>query len=352
MSDPPRINPFSGPRLGIALNGAVHPKSRKPPNIKSYADKLLRVSKKAPEVLVKVSGSGKKPGQILAHMTYITRNGKLEAENERGEKIDGVEQVKEVFAEWGFDTSKASTRQRAQTVNIVLSMPQGTDPKAVFAASRDFAKEQFGDNHQYLLALHIDTKQPHVHLSVKAQGFDRTWVKRSKADLQEWRERFAQKLRTQGVEAEATPRRARGVVRKAQTQPMHHLAKEPKRSRVIGAKVEEAIREIDGQKPASDRPWERAIVERQHKVRGTYAQIETDLRAARDDVSKKAADQLAGFLKTLPPIETERSKLKRQLAAVMESGRIPEDKQPQQGVKSGCGAAIEPPDRTEDGKER
>ena len=336
----PSLNPFALSSLGLALEGPARPKSRKAPDIKTYAAMLKRVAKKAPEVVVKVSGSGKRSGHILAHMTYITRNGKVEAENERGEKIKGLEEVKEVFAEWGFQVND-SERRRAQTINIVLSMPQGTDPQAVLAASRGFAKEQFAENHQYLMALHTDTKQPHVHLSVKAQGFDLTWLKRSKADLQQWRERFAQKMRDQGIEAEATPRVARGVIRKSKTQPMHHLAKEPKRSTVVKAKVEDAIREIDGQMAHRDRPWEQAIVERQRQVRDAYAAVARELRGARDGVSRQAAGQLAEFLKGLPPIETERAKLRRQLEVVMEGGRSTEGEQAKQAAKPGQGTPID-----------
>ena len=340
MSNLPTINPLTESGLGLAFDGAVRAK-RKAPDIKSYAAKLARVAKKAPEVVVKVSGSGKKPGQILAHMTYITRNGKVEAENERGEKIDGLAEVRQVFAEWGFDTSKASTRQRAQTVNIVLSMPEGTDPEAVRSASREFAKEQFGANHQYLMALHTDTKQPHVHLAVKTQGFDMTWLKRSKADLQAWREGFAQKMRDQGIEAEATPRRARGIVRKAATQPMHHLAKSPKRSTVIKAKIDEVIRDIDSKQPDAVQPWERAIDARQQQVRSVYVQFEQELRSAKGAESQKAADQLAGFLKGLPPMETERAKTKRQLATVLESGRMPQTEQSQAADRTVSGGLID-----------
>lgn len=347
----PSLNPFALPSLGMALDGPAKPKSRKAPDIKSYAAMLTRVAKKAPEVVVKVSGSGKRSGHILAHMTYITRNGKVEAENERGEKVKGLEEVKLAFAEWGFQLND-SERRRAQTVNIVLSMPEGTDPQAVLAASRGFAKEQFGENHQYLMALHTDTKQPHVHLSVKAQGFDMTWLKRSKADLQEWRERFAQKMRDQGVEAEATPRVARGVTRKGKTQPMHHLGKEPKRSIVIKAKVDDAIREIDGQKAPRDRPWEFAILERQRKVREAYAAVAQELRGAHEQVSRKAADQLAEFLKGLPPVETERTKLKRQLETVMEGGRSPEAEQAREAAKSGRGAPIDGLDKGKGGREK
>ena len=324
MSPPRPFDSFAGPSLGLVLDGAVHTVKRKTPDIKSYAAKLARIAKKAPEVLVKVSGSGKSPGQIRAHMDYITRNGKLEAENERGEAIHGAADVKATFEQWGFDIEKVTTRQRAQTVNIVLSMPEGTDSAAVLDAARGFAKSQFAGNHQYLMALHTDTKQPHVHLSVKAQGFDLTWLKRSKADLQQWRDRFAQKLRDQGIEAEATPRRARGVVHKAATQPMHHLAKQPKRSTVLAAKVDHAIREIDGQIELKDRPWERATEARQQQVRSLYSEVEHSLRSRGDDTSRHAASQLIAFLNTMPPIETQQSMLKRKLEATL---HVAKDKQ-------------------------
>lgn len=331
------LNVLSVPSLGIALDGAVRLKRKKTPDIKDYskagggkkgghAAKLLRVLNKAPEVMVKVSGSGKGHGHVLAHMTYITRNGKIDAENERGEKIDGVEEVKEQFDQWGFDANN-SERKRAKSVNIVLSMPQGTDPNAVLWAARKFAQEEFSQNHQYLMVLHTDTDHPHVHLAVKAQGFDMKFLKRSKADLQAWREMFAEKLRDQGIQAEATPRRARGVAQKGKSQPMFHMAHgkdkngnpRSKGSLVIKQKIDGAIRELDGQTRVEERPWERAIAERQTKVRNAYADLEQRLRAAPDNESRQAADKLAIFLKGMPPLETERTRLARQLVQVIEA---------------------------------
>ena len=325
----PSINPLRVPALGIALEGPVKPKRGKPASIRSYAGKLTRVAKKAPEVLVKVSGSGKSRVHSLAHLTYITRNGKLKAENERGEKIEGLEEVKEVFKEWGFQTPGNSERKRAQTVNVVLSMPKGTDSHAVQQAAREFAREAFADNHQYLLAFHDDTDHPHAHLAVKAQGFDLSWLKRTKADLQDWRESFAQKLRDQGVEAEATPRRARGVVQKPQTQAMRHLVQE-KRSKVFRAKVDEAMRDLTTPEKALPRPWETAIRTRQQQVRKAYVDVASDLAKSRDEVSRGAAAQLQAFLKSLPPLETERHRLRRELVPVLEGqGRGVEPRTPQ-----------------------
>ncbi len=311
----PELNPLLVARLGIALEGPVRPKRHRPDPITAYAAKLQRVVSKAPEVVVKVSGSSSGPGKTLAHLTYITRNGKFEAENERGGKILGREQVHEAFAEWGL-LARNTTRRRAHSVHVVMSMPEGTSAEALWNAARGFAAEHFAGNHQYLMVLHTDTAHPHVHVAVRAQGFDLTWLKRSKADLQEWRESFAQQMRDQGIEAEATPRRSRGVVQKSKSQAMHHLSKTPKRSKVIGQKAEEAIRELDGQLAADDRPWEAALVAQQRKIRSAYSDIARNLQAGAEGVERKMADKLSLFLESMPPLETERDTLKGKISAM------------------------------------
>jgi len=49
-----------------------------------------------------------------------------------------------------------------------------------------------------------------VHLTVQAEGLDRTRFNPRPVQLHRFRERFARELRERGVAAEATPRRARG----------------------------------------------------------------------------------------------------------------------------------------------
>ena len=102
---------------------------------------------------------------------------------------------------------------------------------------------------------------------------------------------------------------------------MHHLAKQPKRSTAIAAKVDQAIREIHGQIQPQDRPWERATEARQRQVRNLYGAVEQSLRSQRDDAARKAADQLTAFLNTMPPIETQHSLFKRKLEATLHAGK-------------------------------
>ncbi|MDN8001414.1 hypothetical protein QZN00_30240 [Burkholderia multivorans] len=90
-------------------------------------------------------------------------------------------------------------------------------------AARTFAREEFGGQRDYVFAAHDDEAHPHVHLIVLAHGRDSRRLNPRKADLQQWRERFAQELRDRGVEANATPRRTRGVTQRYERQAVRHM---------------------------------------------------------------------------------------------------------------------------------
>lgn len=219
-----------------------------------------RVSRGATEVMVKITGFGKGNGHVKAHLDYNTRNGKLELENERGDLFSGKEEVKAMFKEWGQDFGDHKRRNgQRDTLHMVLSMPEGTDPESVKNAARAFAKETFSRNHEYMFALHTDEPHPHVHLTVKMLGFDGKRLNPRKADLRQWRKDFAQAMRDQGVDADATPRPSRGVVKKPESQVIRHIERgdkthQPRTSRVKALKELEAIEEIkaeaNGQPPS------------------------------------------------------------------------------------------------------
>ena len=63
------------------------------------------------------------------------------------------------------------------------------------------------------MALHDDQANPHVHIRVRAESRHGERLNPRKADLQRWRETFAEKLRGWGIDAEATRRATRGQIR-------------------------------------------------------------------------------------------------------------------------------------------
>ena len=171
--------------------------------------KLARIVRKAPEVVVKVTGRQRGGGHVKAHLDYIGRKGAIEIETRDGEILTSKDDIAERAAEWS-DTLQWRSRPTVSSVSLIFSMPEGTDPEKVLGAVRALAHAELSDNHDYVLALHTDTPRPHVHLTVQAEGLDRTRFNPRPVQLNRFRERFARELRARGVAAEATPRRARG----------------------------------------------------------------------------------------------------------------------------------------------
>jgi hypothetical protein len=174
------------------------------------------VVRRAPQVMVKVTGGGRGMKAIAAHFRYISKNGRLEIEDQRGETMRGKDSLRDLADEWRFGGSlipdEAEPGARREAYNIMLSMPRGTDPLTVQRAARQFAQTELAD-HKYVMVLHDHQANPHVHISVRAESKHGKRLNPRKADLHRWRETFAERLRGYGVEAEATRQATRGETR-------------------------------------------------------------------------------------------------------------------------------------------
>lgn len=286
--------------------------------------KLARVARRSPEVMVKVSGSARGAKGLKQHLAYITRNGALVAEREGGELVVGKEGVKSLAEDWWMDAQRGRGVRARDTINLVLSMPPDIDRKAVAEAAGAFARNAFGGQYDYLMAVHEDTDHPHAHVTVKTRGYAGQRLDPKKADLQAWREAFAEQLQERGVDAAATPRAARGVVRKGQKQVIRHLDAR-RGSRVTLWKLQQAVKAAEaGAEPASAGPWVRAIAERQRKVRAAWATIGQALEA---EGHVAMAIEVKQFLAGMPPVETERERMLGQARTMIDM------RQAQQGGK-------------------
>jgi hypothetical protein len=168
---------------------------------------------RAPQVMVKVTGGGRGMAAITAHLRYISKNGRLQFEDDRGVIREGKEALHDLAEQWRHGGSFIDeTTSRREAFNIMLSMPRGTDPLIVQRAAREFAMAELSD-HRYVMVLHDHQANPHVHISVRAESRHGKRLNPRKADLQRWRETFAEKLRGWGIEAEATRQATRGVDR-------------------------------------------------------------------------------------------------------------------------------------------
>jgi len=169
--------------------------------------------RRAPQVMVKVTGGGRGMKAIAAHFRYVTKNGRLEIEDDRGAVERGKEALHDIERQWQLGGAYIpDIGQRREAFNIMLSMPRGTDPQSVLFAAREFAKGEFAD-HRYVMVLHDHQANPHVHLTVKAESKHGKRLNPRKADLRRWREVFAEQLRERGIDAEATRQMIRGPCR-------------------------------------------------------------------------------------------------------------------------------------------
>jgi len=285
------------------------------PNVRQQ---LELTTGKAPEAMLKISGGGKNIAHITKHIAYIARiykpdyiekYGEVELEDETGTTLLGKEGVKEVRDAWekSYYGIPKKGEQKREAFNIVLSMPPGTDREAVTRAARQFALVEFY-NHQYVLAPHLDGKHAHVHLCVKAVDREGVRLNPRKGDLHRWREHFADKLRDEGIAANATQRRARGVVRKGEKQAVTWIDKEHqegKRAAPSNAKqgrAEAVKRELNGFphiNPAKDK------IERNRKeaVRA-YGKVAHALARSSYETDQHLALKVLAFVKDMPPLKT------------------------------------------------
>lgn len=290
--------------------------------------RLARIAARTPEVMVKVTGRTRDPGHLRAHLDYISRNGQLELETPDGAVIAGRAGVRDLAEGWSAEQlADLRTRSGAPfSHSLVLSMPAGTDPVALRDAARAFAADMFAGRHDYVFTLHTDTPRPHVHLSVCTRGHQGQRLNPRKADLDLWRQVFAQALRDRGVEAEATPRRARGVTRKPERAAPRKIRDRFEAGRGAMARVKQsAYREAAKaafQGDIAPRAWERRLVDRQAQVRRTYLAQARLLSASADPRDRDLGAKVAAFVRAMPAPDSQRMALARELrAASRESSR-------------------------------
>ncbi len=291
------------------------------PNGAEVRARLVRVTNRAPEVMVKVTGRTRDPGHLRAHLDYISRNGELDLENQDGMLVGSRAAIKDLAVDWAAE-QLADRRTRADAPfshSVILSMPAGTNALALRDAARAFAANTFAGRHEYVFTLHTDTPRPHVHLSICSRGHAGERLNPNKADLERWRQDFAQALRDRSVEAEATARRARGVTRKPERTPLRkmrdrHEAGKGEMSQVRRAAYQEAAKAAF-QGDTRPRPWERRSLERQAGVRRTYLAQAALLKGSPDPKDRALGEKVETFVRSMPAPDSQRLALARELRA-------------------------------------
>lgn len=177
---------------------------------KARTSNAKSVARKAPEVMVKITGKSDGLTSVKRHIDYISRNGEVELTNENGESIIGKSAIKDLRENYKASQIPETSNKR-EFLHVIFSMPAGTPKKEMEDAVLRFCKEEFS-NRRYVAAYHDDTDHAHMHVCVNTRDIDRHDAPRlspRKDDLARWRQGFADKLRENGIEAAASDRRHR-----------------------------------------------------------------------------------------------------------------------------------------------
>ena len=295
-----------GERLFYPRNRIVNawtPRLRGQTRAAAIRRRIEATVRRAPQVMVKVTGGGRGMGAIRAHFRYISKNGRLDIEDDRAVVEQGKDAVREIERQWQFGGAYIGEEgHRREAFNVMLSMPRGTDPLIVQKAAREFAKIEFVD-HRYVMVLHDHQANPHVHLSVKAESKHGKRLNPRKADLHRWRETFAERLREWGIDAEASRQASRGEYRNRD-----ELWR-------IKAREQGRLRKDRPQKKSGEAPR----LSRQESL-DAWRQIFTALADSKSKDDQALAKRIADFVKDMPMMT-------RTIAASRERQRVPSDRE-------------------------
>ncbi|MCB5205178.1 relaxase/mobilization nuclease domain-containing protein [Neorhizobium sp. T786] len=309
----------SGPLSGRGRSGRL-----------SQSDKsqLSRIISNAPQAFVKITSRTYNASSLANTLNYIGRDGDLELETRDGPVRDS-EELAALQDDWvmhakDYDRNGLSARASIST-HMVLSMPPKTDRTQFKAAVRDFVKEEFDPRHDYALAFHDDTDHPHAHLVVLTRDDEGKSLEIGRVNLDRWREQFAEKLRGRGIEADASPRHARGQFEKTPRSADYHslrkgIMPQNRRDEVT------AVRQSLWNKAKPERQWDQAMAVRRAAIGATYQAAAEELRQSADPQDRHLGDRLSAFEKAMPRALTRHQRVvlnvaKSQLRAIQEVER-------------------------------
>ncbi|KRB93221.1 hypothetical protein ASE22_25605 [Sphingomonas sp. Root720] len=266
---------------------------------------MERTARRAPEVVVRITGRQHGGGHVLANFSYISRLGhgadkELALYTSDGDVIRDGRDMQILSQDWHeWEMGDDARRKGATSLSMILSMPTGTDPERLREAALDFAREEFA-NRSWVASLHVDRDHPHVHLTVARRDHDGRRFHPNRDDLFRYRQRFATKLRDRGIEANATPAKARGIDPKHEPIAAHKVREKGGVPRIDKTRADRAARYGEAGLPD---PVEKILARQHATVRDAYERSIAELSASPSLVDQAIVNSLERFVTSMPAPE-------------------------------------------------
>jgi hypothetical protein len=295
------VSSWSGTKVSSAPIGDYAGKGSK----SDVRTRLMGMAQGGCQVIIKITGGAKNARSVSHHFAYLSRDGELELTDQDGNEVKGEEALKDLADHWRVLSPKLDDKDgRKETFNIVFSMPEGTDARALAEAVRETSKIEFA-HHKWVMVQHFDEPQVHAHISVRTESMEGVRLNPRKVDLQRWRETFAFQLRERGVEAEATRRGPR-------------LKQERVNKPWAVTRLEERDQPTNP-KPESTTPVRaEAWTTQADRTRELYRRVISSLQQSPDDQDRAIAIELARMVREQSSKENSRESKRSQNPAELE----------------------------------
>ena len=271
---------------------------------------------RTPQAILKISGFSKAPQKLQAHIRYISRAGTLTGQTETQDSLTR-EAMQTKVQQW-IEQTRARKNGRI-AMKMILSAPAGSSVKDTTKAIDQFAKQTFGDNHDYFYVIHTDTNYPHGHLVVRVQGYDNKRLDPKKKDLENWRIQFAARLRANGIEATATRRASRGVCKKTDVIDLEKIRQRKQIPRIDQAILKAAVDELKGKPQKS--PWLDKIKKTNQAYQKHYIQLGEQLLSSEDAHTRKIGQTIKTYGENFPAAKTRQQEYKDKLLQNIKSNQ-------------------------------
>ena len=266
---------------------------------------MERTARRVPEVMVRITGRQHGGGHVLANFSYISRLGhgsdkELALHTSDGDVLHDGRDMQVLAQDWHeWEMGDGARRAGATSISMILSMPTGTDPERLQEAVFAFTREEFA-NRSWVASLHVDRDHPHVHLTFARRDHDGRRFHPDRDDLFRYRQRFAEKLRDRGIEANATPARARGIDPTHEPIAARKVREKGEVPRIDLSRTERAKRLRE--QGLSD-PVRAVLADRQAAVRTACERSIAELSASPSFVDQFISKNIERFLGSMPAPE-------------------------------------------------
>lgn len=287
---------------------------------------------------IKATGHKYNSAGMSSHVDYISRNGEIDIEDEKGEIHNGEDRDNSI-KEWVTDFEERKQNQAAEedkerknnnrmATSFVFSSPEGTNTEDLMASVREFAQKNF-EGRRYILVAHTPdtevrenkiTDNPHVHLVVENISPGNEKALRTNPDVfRKWRREYAEISEKHGIKTVEMEQRKPAPHEKHQN--LYRMLKKGEIPEKYKGYYQQAVNRVERGYEASQKELKvmnaakEAFINRQKQIEDLKAMI----AASSNDVDKFKYSKEMNYLKSINssmkvPLTTSQNFVKHVLA--------------------------------------